>query len=188
MTKEHNALQTLWGSGDPTRDRARKNTAKSMISPGTRPQEIYTPQCIVDGLLRLWPNGIDLDPCSGPDSIVPAEGMYDGIGDSDGLGDTWDHSQIKTVYVNCPFKDLKKWLAKAAAESRCGLEIVMLCPTRHHRKWFRAALGYADCTIYLNPLKFHGYAQAFPAPLCLIGWNVDVDRFKEAFKDLGEAL
>jgi len=182
--KEHNALQTLWGSGDPTADRARKNTAKSMICPGERKQEIYTPQCIIDGLLKLW-GDIYLDPCSGPESLVPAQCHYSGIClEDDGLQNRW----MPRTYVNPPFKHLKFWLLKAQQEAVSFPNIVLLCPTRHHRKWFRAALRSADCTIYLNPLKFHGYKQAFPAPLCLIGWNVTVERFKDAFKDLGEVL
>ena len=35
-----------------------------------REQTIYTPQSIIDVVLKVWPEGIALDPCSGPGSIV----------------------------------------------------------------------------------------------------------------------
>ena len=161
-----NALQTLWGSGDPEADQARKNTAKSMISPGVREQTIYTPQCVLDVVDQLWPEGIALDPCSGPDSIVKAKDYCDLDAGKDGLTIPWP----QFTFVNPPYKDLKKWLEKALHESGplSFAEILLLVPVRTHRKWFREAMGYATETVFLDPLKFHGFKQAFPAPMCLM--------------------
>ena len=66
-----NALHSL---RDATRVRKRK-------------QVVYTPQAVVDVLLTLWPEGIALDPCSGPDSIVPAARSI--MPPDDGLAIDW---------------------------------------------------------------------------------------------------
>ncbi len=182
-----NALQSLWGSGDVEKDRKRRNTAKSMISPpegGTdRPQEIYTPQCIVDVLKAVWPEGVWLDPCSGPDSIVGASRRCCGsrrAGD-DGLEVAWPHF----TYFNPPYKYLKDWLYKAYSEvlkAGGNLELIGLFPVRTHRLWWRKTLlDFPGVTVvYLDPLKFAGYQQAFPAPLCLAYWGKRHEEFLAA--------
>jgi hypothetical protein len=188
MTKKnHNALQTLWGSGDPERDRKRKNTAKSMISPSEggveRPQEIYTPQVILDVIAEVWPEGITLDPCSGPESIVPARIRYDGSPGKDGLEEVW----YDFTYFNPPYKDLKKWMAKAVAESPANnVEIIGLFPVRPHRVWWRRTAVKAAALSCLDPLCFRGYKQAFPAPLCLMYWGSRVEKFYEACKKVSK--
>lgn len=175
-----NALQTLWGSGDPERDRSRKNTAKSMISPGTRPQEIYTPQIVLDVVAEVWPEGIALDPCAGPDSLVQAFDEYCGGLHTDGLVAPW----ANRTYFNPPYKDLKAWLFKAAVESTKGHEIIGLFPVRTHRRWWREIIFEADAISWMDPLKFKGYLQAFPAPLCLVYWGKRTVQFNNAQKRL----
>lgn len=184
-----NALQSLWGSGDVARDRARRNTVKSMASPGERPQEIYTPQSIIDVCLEVWPEGIAMDPCSGPDSIVPATIKLDGSEGKDGLKTDW----APFTYVNPPFKYLKQWLEKAEnevvrlVENSQHPEIILLCPVRTHRVWYRRTLdGCRVTTVFLDPLKFHGYAQAFPAPLALHYWGSRKAEFLHACRKVSK--
>ncbi len=182
----HNALQTLWGSGDPERDIARKNTAKSMISPATdgvdRPQEIYTPQLVLNVIARIWPEGIACDPCSGPLSLVIAPFKFDGI-TINGLTTPW----FDFTYANPPYKTLEDWLRKAVIEGfLLGKEVIVLCPVRTHRVWFRAAMLLATRICWMDPLTFIGYEQSFPAPLCLMYFGKRTQAFETATKVLSK--
>lgn len=192
--------------------RSRRNTIKSMVSPGERPQEIYTPECVRDAILNVWPH-IALDPCGGPDSLIPAKHSYyvppaviglldnkgvpkcnsDGTpkiriefiasaGHEDGLNLPW----CDYTYANPPFRYAKQWLAKALHEAGLGHEIMMLAQTRGHRSWFRKACKSATCVCDLNPLKFVGFKQTFPAPLCMLYWGDNTNQFELAFEHLGE--
>jgi hypothetical protein len=198
------ALRSLYGASD-----RQKATVKSLISPGERPQEIYTPESIVDAILAVWPH-IALDPCYGPGSIVPASEAYyvppryevtykknktgavtektvtvfkAAPGELDGLVEPW----LDYTYCNPPFKHLAAWLKKACLEGANGeKEIMLLCPTRGNRKWFRAAKKKATKVLELDPLKFLGYASAFPAPLCIFYFGQAGAVFEQAFKHLGD--
>lgn len=175
-------------------------TVKALISPGERPQEIYTPACVIEALLRVWPH-IALDPCSGPRSIVGAldtfyvPGRVDGNGklqfqaagdEQDGLSEPW----VDYTYVNPPYSILKVWMDKARFEgTRTGrnVEVAMLAPTRGHRTWFRDACASATSVIDLDPVKFVGFKSTFPAPLCMIYWGSTKSLFELAFEALGDA-
>lgn len=179
-----NALHTLWGSGDVERDRRRKNTAKSMISPSEggveREQTIYTPKIVLDVIAEVWPEGIQLDPCSGPDSDVVSKYKYNET--DDGLICNW----FSRTYCNPPYKNLKDWLAKADTDGADGIEIIVLCPVRTHRKWFRRTMERCTAICWMDPLKFKGYAQAFPAPLCLLYWGNRKEAFLKASRKLSK--
>ena len=178
------ALHSLYGRG---------NTVRALTGTGARPQEILTPQCVVDALKVLWPEGVALDPCWAPGSLVQAErrcyvvGVQDGKRtkyvaqptDEDGLALPW----FERTYVNPPFEHLQEWLEKARAEK--AREQVILAPVRTHRKWFRRAMVRSSDVIWLDAsFKFVGYEQSFPAPLCIL-YRGDRD-VAAAFKNLGE--
>ena len=185
----HNALKSLHGDGPKNSYVADAHGVKGGVE---RPQTIYTPPCIIDRLLAFWPAGIAMDPCAGAMENVPADqwvsedppGKYwleDRCGavsldDSGGLGVQWP----RRTYVNPPYKHLKKWLPKIATAWEC----VALVPVRPHRKWWRAAVLDLK-VLYLDPLKFVGYTQAFPAPLCLLYTGARRSEFAETFGDLG---
>lgn len=149
---------------------------------------IYTPQPVVDALLGLWPDGIDLDPCSGPDSLVPARmNLWPDAPETettfpaDSLELVWS---VGTCYVNPPYgRPLKSFLAKLA--KREPEEQAALIPVRPHRKWWRACVFEAEEICWLDPLKFVGYSSSFPAPLCVVYWGEARDVFREAFAGLG---
>lgn len=140
---------------------------RSLYGYGERPQEILTPMSVLAPLLAEW-GSIELDPCACDASIVPAAMRYYGPPrDAGGLVLPW----LDRTYCNPPFKDLKAWLARAREESMRGLRIAVLAPVRTHRAWFRNALDSATRVQWLDPVKFVGYDQAFPAPLCLLRWG-----------------
>lgn len=163
----HQALHSLYGRG---------NIVRALTGTGARPQEILTPQPVVNALATLWPEGVALDLCGAPGSLVRAERTYyvpgtldgkrtkyvAGAGHLDGLILPW----ASRTYVNPPFEQLEAWLAKAATEPK---EQVILAPVRTHRKWFRRAMVRSDAVVWLDAsFKFVGYEQAFPAPLCVL--------------------
>lgn len=143
---------------------------------GKREQSIYTPQCIVDALLRLWPEGIACDPCPGDlgVSLVNAFLPLD-----DGLElPVWP----RRTYVNPPYDKLKPWIERFERSWEC----VLLTPVRTHRRWWRTLLLPSSRVCWLNPVKFIGYKQTFPAPLALI-YRGDRD-FARATEGLGDVL
>jgi hypothetical protein len=168
-----------------------------------RAQETYTPKPIVDALLKVWPE-IALDPCSGPDSVVPARISFVAVPrvrivttpkgrtrtyhefeclTEDGLTAPW----VDYTYVNPPFSHLRPWLDKAVREGQAGREVVMLCPTRGHRTWTRDAWLTCASIIDLNPVKFVGFKSTHPEPLVMLYWGVCKYTFEDAFASLGGA-
>ncbi len=182
------ALASLYSA--PHRRRARAKTAKALVGGGERPQQIYTPQTIIDAILRVWPH-IALDPCSGPDSIVPAacrcyvsekpDGKFTpGPGEIDGTKLPWvDHT-----YANPPFRFLKQWLGKARTEGAV-CEVMMLAPVRPHRVWWREARESAAATAWLNPVIFRDYKSGFPVPMALLYWGELVEVFTWSIESAG---
>lgn len=182
------------------RDTKRKNTAKSLIAPGDRPQEIYTPPVILEAILKVWPK-IALDPCTGPDSLVPAENTYYvspsvvltksgkpktvftvNPGEVDGKSQPW----VDYTYVNPPFSQLKDWLLKARHEGQDDIELMFLSPARGQRKWYRDVLYTCTSVCDLDPVKFVGYKSAFPPALVMLYWGQNPNLFAHAFANLGD--
>jgi hypothetical protein len=87
----------------------------------------------------------------------------------------------RRTFVNPPYNKLQPWLDRFRASS----EVVALIPVRTHRKWYRATLEDCDAVAFLNPIKFAGYAQTFPAPMSALYRGLHAFRFKRAFGDLG---
>jgi len=144
-----------------------------------RPQEILTPQVVVDFVRLAMDSEIEFDPCA---ALDPETGFPRGVVGADyycyetssphGLETKWLHG----TYCNPPFKHLKAWLAKAVSEASdySRPAITVLAPTRGHRPWFREARAEAlrnGFVLELNPIAFLGYEQVFPAPLSLLAFN-----------------
>lgn len=197
------ALSSLYGQGhvDATR------TRECVAMPGLREQTVFTPIEIVTVLLALW-GRVAYDPCHGHPgvvltksgrklgklaalmekgwtheklvaaghanptaSVIPAERKTD----CRGLCDVW----VDATFCNPPYGNLREWLEYATGQPA---DHVLLVPVRPHRKWWRkwAATIPPEDLVYLNPVKFVGYDQAFPAPLCLARANApanEVGRF-----------
>jgi hypothetical protein len=161
---------------------ARANTIKAHVSPGERPQEIFTPPIVLELLRRAW-GEIALDPCGHPDAIVSATETWTGIKvetgrtRKDGSAITaWDGpgliaSWVDRTYWNPPFCDLRAWIAKAEREPG---RWAGLFPARTNRVWCRALLRRVDGILWLNPLGFVGYDQAHPDRLVLAYRGQDV--------------
>lgn len=144
-----------------------------------------TPQEIVDLLLAGWPDGVDLDPCHNPDSIVGARFTYDE--EQDGLAQPWDIPRPGgLVYVNPPYgKALPAWADKVQAERDHSRNIVVLVPARTDTRWWRTMVRGASCVVFLaGRLRFLGAPAAAPFPSALI---VHGSRFSTSAADMANA-
>lgn len=149
---------------------------------GKREQQIYTPELLLAPIRQVWPEGIAFDPCDGPDSIVGAANVAGpGCELANGLEVEWG----ERTYCNPPYADLKAWLAHAEKFN----EVMVLGPVRTHRPWFRrAAFESCDAVAWLPTIKFLGYKQSFPAPLCLLYWGDRRRKFIGAFERIGASI
>lgn len=141
--------------------------------PGERQQTVLTPPGIVRVLDAVWPEGVEMDPCSAPGQLVRAR-----LQPLDGLAADWPDR----TFVNPPYAELKRWFAHESGRVR---ETVWLVPVRPHRKWFRAWARTLHVIVWLDPLKFVGHKCAFPAPLMLGYTGRRQDHFTCAAKPLG---
>lgn len=152
------AMKSLHGRGHWNKVRTRECVAM----PGLREQSIETPDHVWERLRRLWGEE-PWDPCP--------------IGGTGGLDQDWP----ERTYCNPPYGTLKAWLAHGAQFD----EVIWLVPMRPHRVWFRNWWVHLDVRIALNPLKFKGYKDPYPAPLMLGYRGVYTAQFVSVFKDLG---
>jgi hypothetical protein len=170
-------------------DRALRSFFGGRIGGQDRPQEINTPQFLIDAILELWPNGIELDPCTNVWSSVPARNKIIAkeidssiylinspkypISKNGGLFIDWPDY----TYANPPYRDLKPWLLKPVPT----MEHLLLCPVRTNRTWFCEAVGTASLICWLKPFAFDGHIQTFPAPLALVYYGCRTQQFGEIF-------
>ena len=81
---------------------------------------------------------------------------------------------VGPTFVNMPFEFLKDWL-KLFERNERHCPIVALMPVRTQRTWWMAHM-VGRVGVMLKPFPFKGQVQAFPAPLCLVGYGVDLGR------------
>lgn len=183
-------LRAFYGARG-TEERATASTVRVLVGQGERPQEICTPFEILDPLRDAW-GSIELDPCGHDDSFVDARETW--IGEpivierpnkspivrwgGPGLQRPWRDR----TFWNPPYRDLRAWFAHAR-EQQC--EWINLIPVRTHRRWWRALAREVDGILWLDPLKFLGYVQAFPAPLAMMYRGQDTAVI-EALSHLGD--
>jgi hypothetical protein len=168
-----NRLSSL--SGFPVKNSAMAGlaTGNREGKPAERKQEVLTPQCIIDVCTQVW-GKIQFDPCYHQDAITDPQFATCLAG----LDVEW-HSK---AYVNPPYKDLKAWLKYGSTQPG---EQIWLVPVRTHRGWWRAWRDELDVYVELNPIKFIGYDQYFPAPL-MLGYRGEMEfEFCEAAFLLG---
>jgi hypothetical protein len=149
-----------------------------------KPQEILSPQAITDFVRAVFGGVIRFDPCAtrDPRDTVKASVRLYGPPEADGLKANW----IKYAYVNPPFRELRKWLAKACVEAERGVKIALLAPVRSRSEWWREARSCAlRCggVVELNRVAFVGYGDAFPDSLVLLFFNVSRDRIQDVLTE-----
>ena len=120
-----------------------------------------TPPEVIAALLGFWPQGIELDPCDNPYSIVPARRKIDRVTDS--LRAVW---RALTVYLNPPFSNAGPFMEGAVAAAELGAEVVWLVRHDSSVAWWRTCV---------NP---------YAAALCLVDHRL---RFRKGGEDTGPA-
>jgi DNA N-6-adenine-methyltransferase (Dam) len=177
-------IRALGGGDKEARAKATKKFGKSNYGADSEDheQEILTPLWILDDVVRpAFKGRIMLDPCASTGDKPDGNGgltvrsrnaelnIYEPLkpGDPSGLDVPW----ADRTFVNPPYNNLKEWLAKLAKELEVGKRIIMLIPVRTNRTWWFEAMSRADDIVCLNPFPFVGSKSAFPAPVCLVGFE-----------------
>ncbi len=166
MSKAFNAAKSLFNS----------TALSGMIGGQKREQTVLTPEWLLEAIRAVAPIG--LDPCTTPENPCKAATAYteDYDGGRGGLSAVWgvDAPVLsgECIYVNPHYAKLKEWIRQCYlyAEQE-KLPIYLLAPFRPQRKWFcEYTRGYE--VVSLAPFPFVGHKQAFPAPLCLVCYNL----------------
>lgn len=138
----------------------------------------FTPHEILDRVRRVGP--IVLDPCTTADNPVGA--MFYFTESVDGLSIPWGKGGL--VWVNWPYSRSATWAEKVAMEAAKGVQIIVLCAARTDTRWWARVWHAADVVAFWRGrVKFSGAASGAPFPSALLGFNVGLRRFKEAFAD-----
>lgn len=156
------------------------NSPENRAQGGAREQTVLTPDWLLDAIREVAPIG--LDPCTTAENPTGAA-VFMAAPAQDGL--KWDwvdamdlHGARGLVYVNPPYSDLMPWMRKCFVEAEYKAHeevtsIYLLAPYRPQRRWFNEyTKGYT--VVSLAPFPFKGHKQAFPAPLCLVCYNLPV--------------
>ncbi len=158
-----------------------------------------TPERILEPVRKYFGGQIPLDPATEPDNPTGAGEFY--TEEMDGLGRRWDED----AFINPPYGSvLPEWCRKIAREASLEIpvpiEVIALlpCGARFSTKYFQRFLSSprlnAVCFIghrvpFLRPAKglFRHYEAGAGNPYdsALYGFNVDLARFGECFRELG---
>ena len=168
-------------------------TVATLTGAGEREQTVFTPLPVLSVVRGAFGGRIQYDPCHGHPGIVltklgreaakvkelpessavqvqwgmavEVESQVDAVEwtDTRGLIDDWRTG----TFANPPYKTLAEWLEMSLKQPT---NHILLIPVRPSRKWWRAFAREAEI-VYLNPVKFVGHDQSFPAPVCLAHRN-----------------
>lgn len=153
-------------------------------------QHWNTPEAVLAPLRAFMP--ITLDPCSNAHSTVGAD-VQIAAPAADGLSVPW-HWYGHT-FVNPPYDDQPRWMAKAALEHAVGAQhITMLIPASTETVAFQQwVFGEASAVCFWRRrLRFlrEGAAgtQGNTLPSALVYWGVEPERFAEHFAPCGATV
>lgn len=94
----------------------------------------HTPQWFLDLVARLWPEGIDTDPCHAAGCLVKARITYDGsCPEQDGKAQAWSGR----TFCNPPYSNPTPWADRCAAHAAAGGEVLLLVNVTTTVKWWR---------------------------------------------------
>lgn len=131
-----------------------------------------TPVCIFNPLDAEF--DFDLDPCA---DVQNRKCQLYFSKDKDGLIQPWAELGYKCAFVNPPYSQLKKWVAKCAIESRNGMTCVMLIPSRTDTKAWHAHIYDSkiwrfrpgvEARFYPGRIHFVGGEYPAPFPSCVV--------------------
>lgn len=164
--------------------------------PNQREQEIGTPDCLLAVVRQAFGQEINLDPCANPARPIALSHYFgerydtgkkhkDGTAKMAWRGDGLTSPWADKTFFNSPYENLSDWLEKSFDETK--FEQIGLFPVRPNRQWWCSYMASVNAHAYLKPLKFEGYKQAFPAPLCLAYIGSRKEEFENAVRVSGLA-
>ena len=109
-----------------------------------------------------------LDPCtstSKPNNLAtPHRFLWP---EQDGLSEPWH--PYGSAFVNPPFRDAKKWIAKAKAEAELGCTVVVLLPSKTETAWWHDyALKADEIRFVRGRITFEDHTDPFIIGIALI--------------------
>lgn len=162
-----NALHSLYGGKEA-------RALSGNVGGQKREQTVLTPRWLVEQLNPVYPT---LDPCTTAENPLGCEFFFTEVDDA--TDRVWHHGgAVQWAFVNPPYADLEQWMALCVkwgfdAENwrRTNCPSIMLIPFRPQRAWFNDYCRGREVAA-LAPFPFVGHKQAFPAPLCLVGFGM----------------
>ena len=162
----------------------RKQASRRVFLATSGNNEWHSPAIAVEPA-RLVMGGIDLDPasCAAANAFIDADRYYDQ--EEDGLEQQW----FGRCWINPPYGKLAPLVARRFREFYPG-PVTMACwlLSNHHEstQWFHdlvAGLDHIICKPWRR-LPFGGKKDPAHGSM-IVGFGVDPDRFRDAFKALG---
>ena len=175
MPKTFAAAKSMFNSTDELRY-GKAKALSGMVGGQEREQTVLTPDWLLDAIREVAP--IALDPCTTPENPCGAHEFITEAEKKPGCGDCWswrirNAPYAGLTYVNPPYGNLKPWMGRCWDEAEDKALVYLLCPVRPQRRWFNEyTKGYT--VVSLAPFPFKGHKSAFPAPLCLVCYNLPV--------------
>jgi phage N-6-adenine-methyltransferase len=115
---------------------------KRTIAGHEHDDQMYTPQFVLD-----WLGPIDLDPCWDERSLVRPQFYIDERGN--GLAYGWDVEGL--TFVNPPYSEQARWIAKCAEEGAKGRKVVALVQAKPgERVWMEHVWPTAEIVAVLK--------------------------------------
>lgn len=145
------------------------------------PPEIYIP------IIQFF-GQIDLDPCSNPQSQVPATKRFMLELGQDAFKQHW----AGKVFINPPFgRGLAAWTQRVVEEYNNGSsvsEVIMLIPAAVGTKmWQDIIFRHASAICFLKGrVKFQGADASAPMDCALVYWGGRSAQFQDEFTALGK--
>lgn len=157
-----------------------------------------TPPHLAEAARKALGGIIGLDPCSNPDSTVPATRKYM-LPTHDGLIEPWD---AHTIYVNPPYgidktrgSRILDWFTRAHEAADAGSHVVMLVPVAPNTShWKRHVFPVATsiCFLYATRLRFHINGtedpQGAPMACAAIYYGPSPQLFADNFRPYGAVV
>lgn len=147
-----------------------------------------TPVPLIQLCWEVWPEGIGLDPCSNPGSIVKAKVEWSLEAGNDGLAQPW--KPHGTIYVNPPYgREILPWCQRMAIEGAAGAEIIALLPSRTDTKWMQEYVQTAQALLFWKGrLTFMGAKDPAPFPSVVAYWGPRLGMFAHCAARRGMVL
>lgn len=155
----------------------------------------FTSPTILAAVAEQWPEGISLDPCWDPESIVVADKVFDARNEEDGLLLPWTAAgRVRTlaprVWCNPPWSATGPWCMRAAQHGAQGGEVLLFLPASTDTVAVQTyVLPHADICLLASRPKFSRpssdklVAAMTPCMIAYFGPHRDV--FARVFSKIG---